>query len=153
MRIKVEGHAIKFIHNSRCKDIFHNCNSFTRSYLAQRYPIMQKDSVCLILRSLSYLKIANLSLWKGPWEIAVAMTSYSHIAKGKRQCVDGRVDLPEELLPVVLVHLLEVHACQKLPERRDWVSARSRRRHPAMAPLILWGWLTIPRAMSKREGT
>lgn len=52
-----------------------------------------------------------------------AATSYSHIAKGERQCVDRRVDLPEELLPVVLVHLLEVHACQNCEEDRGTESA------------------------------
>lgn len=52
-------------------------------------------------------------------KLAVAAASYSHIAKGERQCVDRRVDLPEELLPVVLVHLLEVDACQTQRERRD----------------------------------
>lgn len=58
-----------------------------------------------------------LSLEKSPTCFPVsAATSYSHIAKGERQCVDRRVDLPEELLPVVLVHLLEVHACQNCEE-------------------------------------
>lgn len=47
---------------------------------------------------------------------AVTVSSYSHIAKRKRQRVDSGVDLTEKLLFVVFVHLLKIHPCQMARE-------------------------------------
>lgn len=66
----------------------------------------------------------------------MAVTSYSHIAKGERQCVNSGVDVSEKLLFVVFVHLLEVHPCRG----RDGVGMSQAQTDKTSTPRRLKTW-------------